>query len=84
VVPEFEERTGSRRFFRITGTPAELGKVSADLDHRKVLELFQNPPKPHARFGGWDVKPLPPLRRSALGFENERADFHHLKFIFKL
>lgn len=78
---EFEARIGSRRFFRISATPAELGGVSAALDDSELLRLLMNPPNPHARFAGWDAKPLPPLRRSALGFENEMIDFHHLKFI---
>src|SRR2546427_7218669 len=78
---QFEERIGSQRFFRITGTPAELGKISADLEDKELLKLLQNPPNPHGRFAGWDVKPLPPLKRIALGFENERVDFHHVKFI---
>ena len=78
---EFGARIGSRRFFRISATPTELDSVSADLDDAQLLALLQNPPNPHARFAGWDVKPLPPLRRNSLGFENERIDFHHMKFV---
>jgi hypothetical protein len=78
---EFEGRIGPLRFFRISATPGVLGRVSAALDDSKLLELLQNPPNPHARFAGWDAKPLPPLRRSALGLENERVDFHHMKFV---
>ena len=78
---EFEERIGSKRFFRITATPATLRSASADLEDRRIIDLLMEPPNPHNLFAGWDVKPLPPLKRNALGFENERIDFHHLKFV---
>jgi hypothetical protein len=78
---EFEARVGPKRFFRITATPVSLGDVSADLEDSRLLELLENPPNPHHRFSGWDVRPLPPLKRNALGFENERIDFQHLKFV---
>ena len=77
----FEERIGSERFFRISGTPTDLGKISADLEDGRLLKLFTNPPNPHGRFGGWDVKPFPPFKRTALGFENDRINIHHMKFI---
>ena len=78
---EFEQRVDQRRFFRITGTPACLAEVSADLEEGRLRELLENPPNPHGRWAGWDVRPLPPLKRNALGFENERIDFHHMKFV---
>jgi hypothetical protein len=78
---EFEDRIGSARFFRLTATPCELGAVSANLEDPTLRRLLEAPPNPNQRFSGWDVRPLPPLRRNALGFENERVDFHHLKFI---
>jgi hypothetical protein len=78
---DFEARIGARRFFRITATPVSLGNVSANLEYKRILELLDNPPNPHSRYAGWDVKPLPPLKRNALGFENERIDFHHLKLV---
>ena len=74
---EFETRVGDLPFFRITGTPSDLKAVASPSD-RTLIELLQNPP---GRESGWTVKPLPPLRRNALGFENDRIDFHHLKFI---
>jgi len=74
---EFETRVGAQPFFRITGTPADLKAVASPSD-RTLIEFLQNPP---GRESGWTVKPLPPLRRNALGFENDRIDFHHLKFI---
>lgn len=74
----FEAQIGSRRTFRITGTPAELGQVDADLSSRELQDLLEDPP---GREGGWNVKPLLPLRRSSLGFETDRPDFHHMKFI---
>jgi len=77
----FETEIGTKRFFRITGTPANLGQISANLDRKELRKLLAEPPNPHSRFSGWDVKPLRPLRRTALGFENERIDFHHMKFI---
>jgi len=73
----FEERVGTDRFFRITGTPADLGQVSADLEQPALLKLLEKPPNPHGRSGGWDVRPLPPLKR----FENQRTEFHHMKFV---
>lgn len=77
----FEQRIGADRFFRITGTPADLGQVSADLEQSALRNLLEKPPNPHGRSGGWDVKPLPPLKRTALGFENQRTEFHHMKFV---
>ena len=77
----FEAKIGSERFFRVTGTPTDLGRVSADLEQHELLKLLEKPPNPHGRFSGWDVKPLRPLRRTALGFENERFDYRHMKFI---
>jgi hypothetical protein len=77
----FEERIGTSRFFRITGTPADLGQVSADLGQSTLVELLEKSPNPHGRSGGWDVRPLPPLKRTALGLENQRIEFHHMKFI---
>jgi hypothetical protein len=74
---EFEAKIGSARFFRITGTPSDL-KVLASPNDRALMQLLENPP---GRESGWNVRPLPPLRRNALGFENDRIDFHHLKFI---
>lgn len=74
---EFEAKIGSARFFRITGTPSDL-KVLASPNDRVLIQLLENPP---GRESGWNVRPLPPLRRNALGFENDRIDFHHLKFI---
>lgn len=78
---QFEGRIGSQRFFRITGTPVSVEKVRAPLDNNQLAELLENPPNPNGRWAGWDVKPLPPLKRTPLGFENDRIDFHHLKFI---
>lgn len=78
---EFEAKVGVRRFFRITATPVALGDVSVNLEDTRILQLLENPPNPHKRFAGWDVRPLPPLKRNALGFENERIDFHHLKLV---
>lgn len=74
----FETQIGSQRTFRITGTPVDLGQVEADLENPELRSLLEDPP---GRQGGWNVKPLLPLRRNALGFENEKVDFHHLKFI---
>jgi hypothetical protein len=74
---EFEARVGSAPYFRITGTPSTLRIFSSQND-RTLAHLLENPP---GRESGWTVKPLPPLRRNALGFENDRIDFHHLKFI---
>lgn len=74
----FEERVEGKRVFRITGTPAELGTVSVDLDSPELRGLLETPP---GRYAGWTVKPLPPLRRNALGYENDRTDYHHLKFV---
>ena len=74
---EFETRIGVQSFFRLTGTPSDL-KVLASPSDRTLIEILQAPP---GRESGWTVKPLPPLRRNALGFENDRVDFHHLKFI---
>ena len=76
----FEERIGTNRFFRITGTPADLGQISADVDQSALLERLEKPPNPRGR-SGWDVEPLPPLKRTALGFENQRIEFHHMKFV---
>src|ERR1039458_10169496 len=47
----------------------------------RCAELLEKPPNPHGRSGGWDVRPLPPLKRTALGFENQRIEFHHMKFV---
>ena len=74
----FEERVGTSPIFRITGTPAQLGSVSANLNSQELVSLLEDPP---GRTSGWRVRPLPPLRRNALGFENDRIDYHHLKFI---
>ncbi len=78
---EFEQRIGSSRFFRITGTPVDLGCVAADLEDKKLVDVLSHPPNPHGRRGGWDARPLPPLQRTALGLENERIEYHHMKFI---
>lgn len=78
---DFEARVGGERFFRITATPAELGRVSADLDDPRLIEVLMRPPNPHGRLGGWDAKPLPPLWLTSWGFENQRIDFHHMKFV---
>lgn len=78
---DFEARVGLRRSFRITATPVSLGDVSANLDDKRIPELLENPPNPHSRYAGWDVKPLPPLKRNALGFENGRVDFHHMSLV---
>ena len=75
---DFESAVGSQPTFRITATPADLGQADADLGSTELRELLENPP---GRQGGWYVRPLRPLRRNSLGFENERPDFHHLKFI---
>jgi hypothetical protein len=74
----FETQIGTQRTFRITGTPVDLGEVSADLDDRRLKDLLEEPP---GRQGGWNAKPLLPLRTNSLGFENDRTDFHHLKFV---
>ena len=74
----FEERVGKRPMFRITGTPAELGRISADLNSPELVNLLEHPT---GRNDGWTVRPLPPLRRNVLGFESDRIDYHHLKFI---
>jgi hypothetical protein len=78
---DFEQRIGSNRFFRITGTPIDLGGVAADLEDGRLIKLLSKPPNPHGRRGGWDARPLPPLQRTALGFENERIEYHHMRFI---
>jgi hypothetical protein len=78
---DFEQRIGSERFFRITGTPVDLGQAAADLEDERLSKLLSNPPNPHERRGGWNARPLPPLQRNALGFENERIEYHHMKFI---
>jgi hypothetical protein len=75
---EFEAKVGKKPFFRITGTPTNLGEISASLSDRELLQLLERPP---GRDSGWTVRPLPPLRRNALGFENDRIDFQHMKFI---
>ncbi|MGH8248461.1 MAG: hypothetical protein ACREUU_18735, partial [Gammaproteobacteria bacterium] len=67
----FESTIGAARFFRITGTPTDLGQISADFERVDVRGLLEEPPNPHGRLGGWNVRPLPPLKRNALGFENE-------------
>jgi hypothetical protein len=77
----FEAAIGARRFFRITGTPTNLDEASANLGSPELRSLLETPPNPNNRVGGWDVRPLPPLRRDALGFRNERIDFHHMRFI---
>lgn len=77
----FEEKVGERPFFRITATPECLGTISADLEDNRLQKLLENPPNPHGRWAGWDARPLPPLKRNALGFENPRTNFHHMKFI---
>lgn len=74
----FEAQIGALRTFRITGTPVELGTTEADLGNRELQDLLEDPP---GRQGGWNAKPLRPLRRNSLGFETDRPDFHHLKFI---
>jgi len=74
----FEERVGNQRTFRISGTPLHLDDVSADLSNPELFKLLEHPP---GRTDGWTVKPLRPLRRNALGFENDRIDLQHLKFI---
>ncbi len=74
----FESQIGLQRTFRVTGTPVDLGEVEADLDNRELQDLLEDPP---GRQGGWNSKPLRPLRRNSLGFETDRPDFHHLKFI---
>ena len=78
---EFEDKVGQERFFRITGTPSSLGTLSADLEDERLSHLLENPPNPHQRWEGWDVRPLPPFRRNALGFQNDSYNFHHVKFI---
>lgn len=75
---EFERRIGTARFFRITGTPSQVGTVLGSPDDRALARLLENPP---GRDSGWIAKPLPPLRRNALGFENDRIDYQHMKFI---
>ena len=75
---EFQGRVGPMRCFRVTATPSDLGEVSASLSDSTLLGLLEKPP---GRDGGWTVKPVAPLRRNALGFENDRTDFQHLKFI---
>ncbi|MGC2741642.1 MAG: hypothetical protein WA672_00540 [Candidatus Angelobacter sp.] len=74
----FEDRVGSRPMFRITGTPSVLEDSPSSVKNSQLIALLENPP---GRTDGWTVKPLPPLRRNALGFENDRIDWHHLKFI---
>jgi hypothetical protein len=78
---DFEQRIGSNRFFRITGTPVDLGRVAANLEDGTLIKLLSQPPNPHGRRGGWDARPLPPLQRTALGLENARIEYHHMKFI---
>lgn len=68
----FEEQIGSQRTFRITGTPVQLDEVEVDLENAELKSLLEDLP---ARQGGWNVKPLRPLRRNALGFENDKIDF---------
>lgn len=63
---DFERRIGAQRFFRITGTPADLSRIAADLEDERLIKLLSNPPNPHGRMGGWNARPLPPLRRTAL------------------
>jgi hypothetical protein len=75
---EYETRIRTAPFFRITGTPSNLGEVLAPVNDLALFQMLENPP---GRDQGWTVRPLPPLRRNALGFENDRIDFHHLKFI---
>jgi len=75
---QFEARVGTAPYFRITGTPSDLGAVNASLSDRELMQLLEYPP---GRDNGWNVKPLPPLRRSALGLENEKLNFHHLRFV---
>ena len=77
----FEAEIGSKRYFRITATPTDLGQISAYLEQSELRKLLEEPPNPHGRFSGWDVKPMRPLRRTALGFENEKIAFHHMKFV---
>jgi len=77
----FEERIGGDRFFRITGTPVNLGRLTAKLEDSKLLELLAEPPNPHGRRSGWDARPFPPLKRTSIGFENDRINFHHMMFI---
>lgn len=74
----FEERIGNRPFFRITGTATDLHDTTADLGDPVLREILE---KPVGRDAGWLVQPLPPLKHNVLGFENDRIDFHHLKFI---
>lgn len=74
----FEAQIGPQRTFRITGTPADLGQIEVDLSNHELQDLLESPP---GREGGWNAKPLLPLRRNALGFETDRTDFHHMKFI---
>jgi hypothetical protein len=78
---DFEYRIGQARSFRITGTPVDLGQVAANLEDSRLTRILSHPPNPHGRQGGWDAKPLPPLKRTSWGFENDRIDFHHMKFI---
>jgi hypothetical protein len=78
---DFERRIGQKRFFRVTATPVNLGQISVDLDDSRLFGLLLQPPNPHGRRGGWDARPLPPLQRTSWGLENERIEFHHMKFI---
>ena len=75
---EFQMKIGVERFFRVTATPSSLDEVAASLSDRALLSLLQEPP---GRESGWTVKPLPPLRRNVLGYENDRIDYQHIKFI---
>jgi hypothetical protein len=74
----FEEKIGQRPMFRITGTPTELEDMPESIRNPQLASVLEDPP---GRTDGWTVKPLPPFRRNALGFENDRIDWHHLKFI---
>lgn len=75
----FAQTVGSQRTFRVTATPLHLGTAFAELENEALVRLLKDPPR--ARRSGWTVKPLGSLRRNALGFENERPDYHHMIFI---
>lgn len=58
----FEAQVGAQRTFRITATPVDLGEVDADLGNLELRDLLENPP---GRQGGWNAKPLLPMRRNS-------------------
>jgi hypothetical protein len=70
----FKKKVADRRFFRLTATPLDLGKLSIDLGDKAVVDKLERPVD--QRKHGWNVEPIPPITASAIGFESANTKYH--------